>query len=167
MMRDWQKHTGMRVALGALAVASGLTLWALVQAFHGDELPPAPPLQMVSLETMSGGPPRIAADIDAAVENDLFAADRSAPSARYRMPDEDVADATPVALPEKPVVLGTAVATDGRHFATVQLNNDRPTLVHVGDTIGTWIVRSIERGKIGLQSPSGDRVNVTVPKPGN
>ncbi|MEO6877311.1 MAG: hypothetical protein ABI205_02440 [Gemmatimonadaceae bacterium] len=166
-MRDWQKHTGMRVALGALVVASALTLWALVQAFHGDELPPATPIQMVSLEKMSGGAPRMPADINAAVENDLFAPDRSAPSARYRMPDEEVANATPVVLPERPVVLGTAVATDGRHFATVQLNNDRPMLVHVGDTVGTWVVRSIERGKIGLQAPSGDRVEVTVPKPGN
>jgi hypothetical protein len=167
MMRDWNKHSGMRAALGALVVASALTLWALVQAFRGDEIPAATPIQTVSLETMSGGPPRTPADIDAAAENDLFAADRSAPSTRYRMPDEDAADATPVAQPEKPAVLGTAVATDGRHFATVQLSNARPMLVHVGDTIGVWVIRSIGRGKIGLESPSGARVDVTVPKPGN
>ena len=66
----------------------------------------------------------------------------------------------------KPIVLGTAVATDGRSFATVQLGDGRPTLVHVGDKIGEWVVKAIERGKIVLVSSSGSRVDVTVPKPG-
>lgn len=167
MMRDWNNHPGMRAAIGAFVVASALVLWALAQAFRGGEIPPATPIQMVSLENMSGRPPHTPADIDAAVKNDLFAADRSAPSTRYQMPDEEAPDATPVAQPEKPAVLGTAVATDGRHFATVQLSNARPMLVHVGDTVGAWVVRSIGRGTIVLESPSGTRVNVTVPKPGN
>ena len=55
----------------------------------------------------------------------------------------------------KPIVLGTAVATDGRSFATVQLGDGRPTLVHVGGKIGEWVVKAIERGKIVLVSSSG------------
>ena len=66
----------------------------------------------------------------------------------------------------RPTVLGTAVATDGRSFATVQLGDGRPTLVHVGGKIGEWVVKSIERGKIALVSSSGSRIDVTVPKPG-
>ena len=48
--------------------------------------------------------------------------------------------------PLKPLVLGTAVATDGRSFATLQLGDGSPTLVHVGDKIGEWTVKSIQRG---------------------
>jgi hypothetical protein len=58
------------------------------------------------------------------------------------------------------------VASDGRSFATVQLGNDRPTLVHVGDKIGEWAVKAILRGKVTLVSAAGSRVDVTVPKPG-
>ena len=93
--------------------------------------------------------------LQAAVENDLFASDRSAPSAPYRMPGETCRDDKPAVEPMKPIVLGTAVATDGRSFATVQLGDGRPTLVHVGDKIGEWVVKAIERGKIVLVSTGG------------
>lgn len=166
-MRDWNRQPVMRVALGALVVAIGLTLWSLVRAFRGDEIPPAAPITIASLDKAGGATSRVPADVDAAVENDLFSSDRSAPATAYRMPDEDAPDAAPVAEPEKPTVLGTAVATDGRHFATVQLTNASPKLVHVGDTVGTWIVRSIGRGKVGFVSTDGIHVDVTVPKPGN
>ncbi len=32
---------------------------------------------------------------------------------------------------------------------------DRPTLVHVGDKIGEWVVKAIERGKVTLVNASG------------
>ena len=88
------------------------------------------------------------------------------PIAPYRMPGEHAPDDKPVIEPMKPIVLGTVVATDGRSFATVQLGNDRPTLVHVGDKIGEWAVKAIVRGKVTLVSSNGARVDVTVPKPG-
>ena len=72
----------------------------------------------------------------------------------------------PTVEPMKPIVLGTAVATDGRSFATLQLGDASPTLVHVGDKIGEWVVKAIERGKIVLVSTSGTRADLTVPKPG-
>jgi hypothetical protein len=165
-MRDWNRHPGLRAALAALVVAIGLAGWALVSAFRGDELPQTVAVTTVSLDRMRAGTPQPPTDIDDAVDNDLFSADRNAPAARYRMPDEDASDTAVVVQPEKPTVLGTAVATDGRHFATVQMKNAGPTLVHVGDTVGVWVVRSIERGKVGLVSTSGVRIDVTAPKPG-
>ena len=63
-------------------------------------------------------------------------------------------------------MLGTGVATDNRNFATVQLGAAGPSLVHVGDKIGLWVVKAIERGKIGLVTAGGARIDVTVPKPG-
>jgi hypothetical protein len=156
----------MRIALGALGVAVVANVWVLARALH---VPPisAPPITTVaSLETMARGPKQAPTDIAATVENDLFASDRSAPSARYRMPGETALDEKPTVEPMKPIVLGTAVATDGRSFATVQLGDGRPTLVQVGGKIGEWVVRAIERGKVVLVSSGGSRIDITVPKPG-
>jgi hypothetical protein len=166
MMREWSKTPGMRIALAALAVAVVVTAWTLVHAFRAPPLPGTPPTTVASLETMNRGLVRPPADIQAAAENDLFSSDRSAPSVPYRMPGESGPDDKPTVEAQRPIVLGTAVATDGRHFATVQLGDAHPTLVHVGDKIGEWVVRSIERGKIVLVSSNGTRVDVTVPKPG-
>ncbi|MDB4876666.1 MAG: hypothetical protein JWM41_3112 [Gemmatimonadetes bacterium] len=166
-MREWSRSPGMRIALGVLAAAAVVTLWTLVQAFRAQPLPDTLPTTIASLQTIRRGVAHPPADIQAAVENDLFSSDRTAPSSPYRMPGESGPDDKPAAAqPDKPIVLGTAVATDGRHFATVQLGDARPTLVHVGDRIGEWVVRSIERGKIVLVTAGGTRVDITVPKPG-
>jgi hypothetical protein len=162
----WTRSHGTRAALAALALSIAVTGWTLVHAVRADALPDVPPATLVGLASISRGVPAAPADIQAAVENDLFSLDRSAPPARYRMPGEHAADDKPDAEPMKPLVLGTVVATDGRSFATVRLGDARPTLVHVGDKIGEWTVRAIARGKITLVSAGGNRVDVTVPKPG-
>jgi type IV pilus biogenesis protein PilP len=82
------------------------------------------------------------------------------------MPDDPDPNARPAPQPEKPLVLGTVVATDGRSFATVALADGRPILVHIGDKIGEWTVKAIERSKVTLVSTGGIRLDVTVPKPG-
>lgn len=164
-LRAWSRHSGMRVALGALAVAVIVTVWTLANALRVEAIPDAPPTTVASLQGVAGGSARGRADIANVVENDPFSADRSAPDAPYRMPGEADPE-KPTALPEKPLLLGTVVASDNHNFATVQLGMDRPTLVHVGDKIGGWVVRSIERSKIVLVTATGARVDVSVPKPG-
>lgn len=165
-MRDWSKEVSMRIALGALGVACVVTAWTLVDAFRPVPLPDTPVTAIAGLERISGAPSRPQTDIQATVNRDLFSAGRMAPSSPYRMPDERQATDAPAAEPERPIVLGTAVATDGRHFATVQLGDASPTLVHIGDRIGEWVVRAIERGKIVLVRAGGTRAEVTVPNPG-
>jgi hypothetical protein len=162
----WARSTGARVALAALAVGVVVTVWSLATALRTDPLPSAPAGTLASIESIKRGPVTPPADIQSAIENDLFSPDRSAPVAPYRMPGEQRPDDKPVVEPMKPTVLGTVVATDGRSFATVQLGNERPTLVHVGDKIGEWAVKAIVRGKVTLVSAAGSRVDVTVPKPG-
>lgn len=164
--RAWAHAPAMRVAIGTLAIAVALVLWTLVRALGGQPLPDAPPTTVASLETIARGSTRPPADIMTAVDKDLFAPDRSAPDVPYRMPDESDTNDKPAAEPMKPIVLGTAVATDGRSFATLQLGDASPTLVHVGDKIGEWVVKAIGRGKIVLVSTSGTRADLTVPKPG-
>jgi len=162
----WSRSIGARAALVALAVAILVTGWTVVEATRVEALPDLPPTTLASLESIKRATVAPPTDVQAAVENDLFSAERSAPAAPYRMPGEHAPDDKPVVEPMKPVVLGTVVATDGRSFATVQLGDARPTLVHVGDKIGEWAVRAIVRGKITLVSAGGTRIDVTVPKPG-
>lgn len=163
-IRKLTSTTGSRVALGAFAVAVIVTGWTLVHALRADALPTPPRTTLASLETITRRMPREPADIQAAVEGDVFATDRSAPSTPYRMPGDKDPDA-PAPEPMKPAVLGTAVATDGRSFATVALGDGRATLVHVGDKIGDWTVKAIARGKVTLVSTGGIRTDITVPKP--
>jgi hypothetical protein len=160
-------HAGLRLALGALAVAIIVTGWTLVNALRVEAVTDLQAASLASLQGVAHGPAaRLHADISAIVENDPFSPDRSAPAARYRMPGDPDPNERPAALPDKPVLLGTGVATDNRSFATVQLGAAGPTLVHVGDKIGLWVVKAIERGKIVLVTAGGARVEVSVPKPG-
>jgi len=157
---------GMRVAIGVLVISVALVTWTLAQALRSQPLPDTPPTTVASLEMITHGSARPPADIEMAVDKDLFAADRSAPDAPYRMPGESDGKEKSTVEPMKPIVLGTAVATDGRSFATLQLGDASPTIVRVGDKIGEWVVKAIERGKIVLVSTAGTRADLTVPKPG-
>lgn len=166
-MREWSRATPMRIALGVFAVAVLVTLWTLVRALRTDPLPAVPPAMVASLEGTKRAVYRPVSDIETAVDNDLFASDRSAPSNPYRMPGESGPDDKPVVEAIKPIVLGTAVASDGRSFATMQLGDSSPTLVHVGDKIGEWVVKSIARGKVVLVGRTdGTRAELAAPKPG-
>jgi len=165
-VRALGKDTGFRLALGALVVAVTVTGWTLVTALRVEAIPQVPPATMANLQGGTHGPARGRTDISAVVENDPFSPDRSAPDAPYRMPGEPDPSDKPVAMPDKPVLLGTGIATDNHNFATVQLGADRPTLVHVGDKIGQWSVKAIDRNKIVIVTPGGIRAEITVPKTG-
>jgi hypothetical protein len=165
-MRAWSRTTPMRIALTLLGVAVIVTLWTVVRALRTDPLPDVGPAMVASLEGAKRGAHTPPTDIQVAWDNDLFASDRSAPSNPYRMPGESGSDDKPVVEPLKPTVLGTAVASDGRSFATMQLGDSSPTLVHVGDKIGEWTVKSIARGKVVLLGTTGSRAELGAPKPG-
>ncbi|MGE5731553.1 MAG: hypothetical protein ACM37U_06430 [Gemmatimonas sp.] len=160
------RSPAVRAGILAMLVALGVVTRTIVNVVRAAPVPEVPASTSVNLAQLTRGPIPPPADIQSAVENDLFSPDRSAPSTPYRMPGErDVSDG-PVVEPVKPAVLGTAVATDGRNFATMQLGDERPVLVHVGDKIGEWTVKSIGRGKVVLVTAAGARADLTVPKPG-
>lgn len=162
----WSRDPGVRVAIGAAVLGGAALAWALVAALRPTPLPQPGTRGVPGLEAIASHTPRLASNVSAAVENDVFSPDRTAPESRYRMPNEAQASDAPALEPEKPLVLGTAVATDGRSFASVKLGDGSPTLVHVGERIGEWTVRAIERGKIVLVTADGMRANIAVPKPG-
>jgi len=165
-LRSATKLPGVRMSLVLLVAAVVVAGWTLGRALRAPAAGGASVMSVAALEPITRGPLPPPADIQSAVESDLFSRDRSAPSTPYRMPGESAPDNKPVVEPMKPLVLGTAVANDGRSFATLQLGDATPTLVHVGDKIGEWTVKGIERRKVVLVSTIGTRAELTVPKPG-
>ncbi|HEY9226746.1 MAG TPA: hypothetical protein VIP11_08880 [Gemmatimonadaceae bacterium] len=165
-LRGWRESVPLQTALAALALAVVTVLWSLVTAFRVAPIPDPPPTAIASLESIRHPEARPSSNLEATIEGNVFSVDRTPPATAYRMPGDPDPAARPMAQPEKPIVLGTAVATDGRHFATVQMSNTSPTLVHVGDKVGEWTVRLIERGKIVLTTATGLRAEVTVAKTG-
>ena len=59
------------------------------------------------------------------------------------------------------------VAGPGRSFATCQLGDDRPIIVRVGDKIGEYTVRTIERGRVVFTTANGSRLEVLALRPGS
>jgi hypothetical protein len=165
-LRAWLKTPAMRSAIVLLLVAIATVAWTLVHALRAEPLPDMAPSSN-GVEPIKRAIPPVPADVQAAIESDLFSSDRSAPAAPYRLPGEKSGEVKQAAEPPKPVVLGTGVANDGKSFATLQLGEDRPTLVHVGDRIGEWIVKAIDRGKVTIINSSGGRADLVVPKPGS
>lgn len=155
----------MRLALFAVAVSVATLIWQIVAAARPQPVPDVAPTMLASSNTISRAPRSAPADIEGAVANDLFAADRSAPAVAYRMPGER-RDDQPAVQAMKPTMLGTITGSDGRNFATLQLGDASPKLVTVGDKIGEWVVKGISRGKVVLVSTAGTRAELTVNKPG-
>lgn len=155
-----------RWASVGLAVAAALATWTLLRAVGIADVPDAAPPALVAegaLALRAGATP---VNVRAAVERDLFAPDRSAPAQRYRLPGEDE-PVDPAGEPATPVVLGTALSGPGRSFATCQLGDDRPIIVRVGDKIGEYTVRTIERGRVVFTTANGLRLEVLALKSGS
>ena len=138
----------MRVVVGAVRVAP-------VSA----AAPPASIPDSALKFALPGAP----TDIAAALSRDLFADDRQAPARRYRMPGE--ADAGSAEVIVRPVVLGTAIAMDGAHFATVRLADGNATIARVGMKFGEYTVVAIERGRVMFRNAVGERVVIDASKP--
>ena len=151
-----------------LAVGLVLCLWMARQALRLDVVPAAPATVSVVAGALDAPALPAAVDVAAAVSADLFSPDRTAPEVPYRMPGEAVAAAhAPASEPPKPVVLGTATAQDGSSFATCQFQSTRLVLVQVGDTIGNYLVKSIERGRVVFATAAGEQFEVLALRPGS
>lgn len=164
--RNFTRTPALRAASGAFIAASAVLLWTIVGAVRPPSIPTPVASNNPGLDAIARPPIRPPANVQSAVESDLFNADRTAPETPYRMPGEAAEDNKPRVDPPKPLVLGTAVASDGRNFATLQLGSEPPKLVRVGDRIGEWIVKAITRGKVVLESAEGSRAELAVPHPG-
>jgi len=161
MLRDIPATPAVRVAFGALVIAFGTTAWTLVRATRMEALPEVAPASFATAEALAVRGASAPTDIRAAVETDPFQENRTGPSVRYRMPGEtDQAKAAPTPERELPVVLGTALAPDGTSFAMCQMPGGRAGVVHVGDKVGEYTVKSIERGHVVFTAGNGKQLDI-------
>ncbi len=164
-LEELTASSGMRAALGAAVIGLAFCGWTAARAMKLETVATAPATVDVvpgALDIPATGTP---VNVRAAVDADLFAENRSAPSQRYRMPGEGSGDST--AAPAMPIVLGTAIAADGRSFATCQLESSRLQMVRVGDHLGNYLVKSIERGRVVFQTPAGTSLEILAPQQGS
>jgi hypothetical protein len=163
--RELLKAPGMRFALVALALAVGVLAWAGVRAYTV-AIDEASAATLPASSTALNAPPAIVGvDVEAIVDNDVFAPDRAAPARRYRLPGEDepvvTVSAPPPREPPRPIVLGTALNADSTlSFTTVQLGTSRPTQLRIGGKIGEYTVLAIERRKVIFVGPSGQPIEI-------
>ncbi len=163
--REWISTGAGRAAAAALAVSTLVALWTLVHAVRIDPVPESPAPQFAGGNAIVASAPAPEVDIAAAVETDPFAADRSAPANRYHPPGEEGDDAGPKAAPVLPVVLGTATSDATHSFATIQLAESHATIMHEGDKIGEYTVKSIGRGHVVFTTRSGKTLDIPELKP--
>ena len=168
---NWQRLTstiGSRSAVGALAAGGLLAVWTLVRAIRLDAVPDVAPIEFATSEALGSQPPPLFVDVRAAVEKDVFSPDRAAPAQRYRIPGDAEPDVAVEPIePAKPVVLGTALSEAAHSFATCTLDGGAPSIVHVGDKLGEYTVKSIERGHVIFTTASGKKLDIPALPPGS
>jgi hypothetical protein len=107
-------------------------------------------------------------EMDDAVDLDPFHPERRRPQIRYELPGS-----APVEKPTGPVpvadpveLLGTVIVTGGRSFAMCQ-SNAGTQVVHVGEKVAGYTLKSVEQGSAVFVSPEGKSMNVSVKKTGS
>jgi hypothetical protein len=156
----------VRAAFAALAVSVLLLLWTAVRAARLDDTPDAPVAAFDASAPIAAVTTTSKADIGAAVQNDIFAPDRSAPESPYRLPGESNDDRITVVEVPPPVVLGTALVGSDHNFATIQLGESAPVIVRVGDRAGPFTVKTIARGRVSFTDATGKLIDVPALKAG-
>ena len=162
--RELLRSGRVRWAAAALAVTAVTLIVAVATAARTESVEAAPPVPGLPEEALRFPAPGRSTDVRGAVARDLFSPERRPPARRYLPPGDepDDAGAEPAATP---VVLGTAIAGDGQHFATCQLGEERPVIVRVGGRCGGYAVLAIERTRVVFRSPSGERLTIDASKP--
>jgi hypothetical protein len=163
--REWVSTNLGRGAIATLALSLAVALWTLAHAIRIEAVPEGAAPQFSvggALSTPAAAPP---ISVAAAVDADPFAPDRNAPETRYRAPSEESVEVAAKVAAVEPVVLGTAASDPVRGFATVQIGDGAATIVRVGDKIGEYTVKSIERGHVVFTTPSGKKLDIPELKP--
>ncbi|HEY4321316.1 MAG TPA: hypothetical protein VGM77_09080 [Gemmatimonadales bacterium] len=168
--REWLASSPFRLALIVAVGAAAACGWIGVRALHPAPVAPVMPGLVASVGALDDAPAPPPLDIEAATERDLFAENRNAPAERYRLPSELAKNAVVVSAPMSvtvPVVLGTAIGADGTSFATCQFGSARLVMAHVGDHVGGYLVKAIERGHVTFTGPDGKLLDILAPKAGS
>jgi len=159
----------LRIAIGAAFAATVLVAAAGWRATHFDKmLTMSIPTIEKSAAQMGSYRPALISELDRAVDLDPFHPERRRPQIRYELPG--------TALPEKPEasvqvpdpveLLGTVVVAGGRSFAMCQ-SSVGTQVVHVGEKVAGFTLKSVEQGSAVFVSPEGKVMIVRVKKTGS
>jgi hypothetical protein len=158
----------LRIAIGATLAATVLVSASGWRATHYDKMAAmsTPPVEK-SVAQMGAYRPALVSELDRAVDLDPFHPERRRPQIRYELPGNapvEKPQATPVADPIE--LLGTVVVAGGRSFAMCQ-SSAGTQVVHVGEKIAGFTLKSVEQGSAVFVSPEGKVMNVSVKKTGS
>jgi hypothetical protein len=106
-------------------------------------------------------------ELDDAVDLDPFHPERRRPQIRYELPGAAPVEKPVEAVLADPVeLLGTVIVAGGRSFAMCQ-SSAGTQVVHVGEKVGGYTLKSLEQGSAVFVSPEGKTMNVSVKKTGS
>jgi hypothetical protein len=162
MNRAMFSARSVQIALGALVLALVLSAYTVSRAFTIDQTTAAPPPSFATTDALTRAPMVVPVDINHVVGMNLVSPERTAPLRRYRL--SGYAEPVASAPPPKPLVLGTAVAPNNRSFAFCRMPDGPATIVRVGDRIGTYTVKSIDRNQVVFAAPGEEPFAVAASK---
>jgi hypothetical protein len=160
MQRMILSSRSVQVALAVCVLALAAAAWTGVNAFRITPVTPAAPPSFPTAASLAKTGMSVPPDVGAAVAMNPFSPARKAPAVRYRL--SGYGSDVPATPPPQPVVLGTVVAAGNRSFAYCSVGDSRATVVRVGDLIGGYTVKSIERGLVVFSTPAGDKLVITA-----
>ncbi len=159
----------LRLAIGATLVGIVMVSDAGWRATHFESIRPTsiPPNGKATPHSKSYRQ-GLLSELDDAVNLDPFHPERRRPQIRYELPGS-----VPVEKPANPVpaadpveLLGTVIVAGGRSFAMCQ-SSAGTQVVHVGEKVGGYTLKSVEPGSAVFMSPEGKTLNVSVKKTGS
>jgi hypothetical protein len=162
----------IRLALVALAGSCVLFGAAVLDAMRLDPLP-APESSISHDATSAIVLPDETAEtlLDNAVANDPFQPTREAPAARYGAATIPVTVQDAAAGAARPAatirLLGTVIDRDGASFALCQLEGAAVKIVHTGQQIGAYKLRSITPGSAVFVGEDGAHLELKVSRSSN
>lgn len=171
-MTQYLTSARFRLALVAVAGSSVLFGAAVVDAIRLEPLPPTESATMFGAASAIVRPGATADTLlDDAVANDPFQATREAPSTRYG------AAAIPVTVRDVAAgttqrsasirLLGTVIDRDGASFALCELEGATVKMVHTGQQIGIYKLRSITPGSAVFEGQDGAHLELKVSRSSN
>jgi len=160
-----------RYAITMLLVAASLFTHSVVVAFRAYPLPSLGVARNTTTVVAVVAPPSSSEDLlDDAVAVDPFQPNREPAPLRFGQKPDSVTttqQGTPV-VAENVRLLGTVVERngDGASFVVCQLDGAPPRVVHAGERLGSYRLRSIAQGSAVFESDNGTRLELRVLKTG-
>jgi len=160
----------LRLTIALCVVAGALAAWAVWEALRLEALPSTAPggWSRPALARYASPPRTSEALAGGAVDLDPFRPERTRPAVRYgAAPPAQVAQSGgPAGYPAEQAsalrLLGTVVDSAGGSFAVCQLGNATARVVRVGESCGSYRLRSIAQGIALFVDDGGERLELRV-----